>query len=146
MREIVGYRPFIMECRKRSHEALLLDEAVSRQHLFLLSGVCRACREPGVAAGSLLPLAVRVLADRAALCHRTSAQHPGLQLTDAELLLPRQHLVVEGRTGPASPTVQVSIQPQPKLATGKKSGLVVWLPRGEAPFPPTVLAPGLPLN
>lgn len=49
-----------------------------------------------------------------------SAQNPGLQLLDAELLLPGQHLIIEGGTGVASPVVQVSIQPQPKVATKEK--------------------------
>lgn len=49
-----------------------------------------------------------------------SAQNPGLQLLDAKLLLPGQHFIVEGGTGVTSPTVQVSIQPQPKLATKEK--------------------------
>lgn len=49
-----------------------------------------------------------------------SAQDPGLHLTDAELLLPGQHLIVEGRTGVAPPAVQVSIQPQPKAATKER--------------------------
>lgn len=49
-----------------------------------------------------------------------SAQNPGLQLLDAKLLLPGQHFVVKGSTGVASPVVQVSVQPQPKLATREK--------------------------
>lgn len=49
-----------------------------------------------------------------------SAQGPGLQLLDAELLLPGQHLIVESCAGVASPVIQVSIQPQPKLATKEK--------------------------
>ena len=46
-----------------------------------------------------------------------SAQNPGLQFLDAELLPQGQHLIVEGRTGVASPVIQVSVQPQPKVAT-----------------------------
>ena len=56
----------------------------------------------------------------AALCEEAreaSAQNPGLQLLDAELLPAGQHFIVEGRTGVASAMVQVSVQPQPKLAT-----------------------------
>lgn len=52
--------------------------------------------------------------------HEASAQNPRLQLHDAKLLLPGQHLIVEGRTRVASPVIQVSIQPQPELATKRR--------------------------
>lgn len=68
-----------------------------------------------------------------------SAQDPGLQLVDAELLLPGQHLIVEGRTGVAPPTIQVSIQPQPKVAT-KERRVLAQLP--PAPFRPAPAALG----
>lgn len=61
---------------------------------------------------------------------RASAQDPGLQLLDAELLLPGQHLIVEGCTGVTPPMIQVSIQPQPKVATKEKREVLAWLTPG----------------
>lgn len=58
---------------------------------------------------------------------QASAWHPGLQLHDAELLVPGQHLVVEGCAGLTPTTVQISIQPQPKLATKEKRTLALRL-------------------
>lgn len=58
-----------------------------------------------------------------ALCEwswEASAQNPGLQLLDAELLPPGQHFIVKGSTGVASAMVQVSVKPQSKLATEEK--------------------------